>query len=99
MSANRILRKSRQAIKSLFKCPLTVRRIKRSSEYPREFKILRNRVIKKECESCFRGKNLHLHHKNRDKFDNRIGNLMTLCKDCHEKEHGRKFPSFWNTYD
>lgn len=39
------------------------------------------------CETCGSVVSLHVHHKNRDHFDNSPSNLMTLCASCHRKSH------------
>ena len=47
-----------------------------------------------ECERChFRAESyeqkkfLEVHHKNRNKYDNRPENLEVICRNCHDKEH------------
>lgn len=47
------------------------------------------RFKKKACERCKTKKNLLVHHKDRNRYNNVIGNLETLCKSCHHKEHNR----------
>lgn len=42
-----------------------------------------------KCELCGTDKNLCIHHKNRDTYDNSTGNLMTLCNSCHSRWHHR----------
>jgi len=41
------------------------------------------------CERCGYSKYeiLHVHHKNRDKFDNKLENLELICPNCHYEEH------------
>ena len=44
------------------------------------------------CEICGADysqdrQNLHVHHRNENKRDNRLGNLQVLCKYCHRKMH------------
>ena len=41
-----------------------------------------------KCVICGDGKKeLHVHHMNGDKIDNRRENLITLCESCHSKLH------------
>lgn len=63
----------------------------------KEYEIWRKSVFERDnytCQKCgYRGKNLHAHHKiewSKDeskRFD--ISNGLTLCGDCHKKEHGK----------
>ncbi len=41
----------------------------------------------KECFMCKSKENIQIHHKNRNRQDNRIENLIIVCKDCHWKIH------------
>jgi len=41
----------------------------------------------KECSLCGSTKNIQVHHKNRNRRDNRLENLMIVCRDCHWKIH------------
>lgn len=49
---------------------------------------------KDKCERCGSTKHLLVHHKNRNRYDNKLDNLETLCKRCHQIEHeaGKNFP-------
>lgn len=40
-----------------------------------------------KCELCEEVKNIHLHHIDRNKNNNKIPNLILLCKECHQKAH------------
>lgn len=65
------------------------------NEYSKNWPEISRRVREKakwKCENCGRSfkndpKNLHVHHVNRMKSDNRPENLAVLCKWCHEKVH------------
>jgi 5-methylcytosine-specific restriction endonuclease McrA len=46
-----------------------------------------------KCQKCGTHENLHIHHKWRRKWDNRILNLNLLCSDCHKKRHRSKILS------
>jgi hypothetical protein len=43
----------------------------------------------KFCQRCgaMPPKRLVVHHRNRDRSDNRVENLEPLCYSCHEREH------------
>ena len=59
---------------------------------PEEYGQLRIRTLQRDgwkCQSCGSGINLQVHHL---RFRGRLGsdvadNLITLCADCHSKEH------------
>jgi len=40
-----------------------------------------------ECSHCKSKKKLEIHHKDRNRKNNRLSNLMVLCSKCHGKEH------------
>ena len=44
---------------------------------------------KSACERCHSQKNLDVHHRNKDRYDNSEENLMTLCRRCHQITDGR----------
>jgi 5-methylcytosine-specific restriction endonuclease McrA len=44
--------------------------------------------INMQCEECGSKKYTVIHHRNRNRKDNRIENLKILCRSCHHKEHG-----------
>jgi hypothetical protein len=51
------------------------------------------RYFDKKCSSCSNSKNIHFHHVNEDKWDNRLENIMPLCSSCHRiwhEEHDEK---------
>jgi len=39
------------------------------------------------CMYCGSGEKIEVHHKNGDRNDNRLRNLIPLCKKCHRKLH------------
>jgi hypothetical protein len=43
--------------------------------------------LKKECQRCGSLKHIVIHHKNRNRKDNRLSNLEILCRRCHFIEH------------
>lgn len=48
--------------------------------------------IKKDycCELCGSIENIEIHHKDLNRFNNKINNIMVLCKSCHSKQHRGK---------
>lgn len=45
---------------------------------------------KEYCEDCGESGPTALHHHNKDRSDNAIENLKTLCAHCHQKHHIRE---------
>lgn len=41
------------------------------------------------CARCGATDDLEVHHRDRDPFNNDAANLETLCRTCHNREHGR----------
>ena len=53
------------------------------------------RWIKDNCEDCGSVEQLHVHHVDRNRRNNELDNLKTLCKDCHWTYH-RGNRTAWN---
>lgn len=45
------------------------------------------RIDKTKCYFCQTKENLIIHHKNKDREDNRATNLIVLCYNCHSRLH------------
>ena len=58
------------------------------------WQLIRKKILKRDghkCCKCGTKEKLHIHHLNYDSvFNERAKDLITLCEDCHKKEHGRK---------
>lgn len=50
-------------------------------------KIKKMSMEELKCERCGSTENLHVHHKDEDRHNNKIENLELLCKPCHKTEH------------
>lgn len=57
--------------------------------YPKEFQIVRKEIINLQqiCQICSSDKHLIVHHKDKNKKNNNINNLIVLCRKCHGKIH------------
>ena len=61
-----------------------------NSEYPLEFDLIRWDIRQRDnytCQKCFHLGNI-VHHKDRNKQNNNLDNLVTLCRKCHATIHG-----------
>ena len=45
---------------------------------------------KEMCEWCGSQKNLLVHHKDENRYNNNLDNLITLCKSCNQKLHTKR---------
>lgn len=54
--------------------------------------LLLKGILKQECVSCGENKlkRLHVHHKDKNRKNNKISNLTILCRPCHLLRHNRK---------
>lgn len=43
------------------------------------------------CQICGVNKRLHVHHKDKNRWNNKLENLITLCNSCHLSQHGKNF--------
>lgn len=44
-----------------------------------------------QCKKCGRSQGVLVHHKNYNSvFNEDFNDLLPLCRDCHDKEHGKK---------
>ena len=50
-------------------------------------RMYRKVVVKKTCDLCDSNRDLGIHHKNYDHYDNRKENLQVLCASCHSSVH------------
>lgn len=52
------------------------------------------RFRKGECEKCKIKENLQIHHKDKNRYNNNLNNLITLCRSCHWSNHKGRIT--WN---
>lgn len=52
--------------------------------------LVRSKGKCQKCRISLKGMKPDIHHKNRDPSDNKISNLMVLCRNCHSKMHFNK---------
>lgn len=59
-----------------------------------KWKNFREEVLKRDnykCTKCGKTENLHIHHISYDNiWDEKLEDVITLCDECHEKEHSTK---------
>ena len=56
------------------------------------FRIIKLRIIEERCKKCARCEYnrqeiLQIHHKDRNRNNNNLGNLELICPNCHYEEH------------
>jgi len=51
-----------------------------------------------QCEACGVTQGLDVYHRNRDKRDQNLGNLVVLCRQCHMKTHAKTGETGWQAY-
>lgn len=56
-------------------------------DYGKEWVKIRNKIRKNQCERCGNNENLMVHHKDFNKRNNSLENLMTVCRSCHTTIH------------
>ena len=56
-----------------------------SVEYAKS--LLKHINVCQKCKKRVEGYKRHIHHKNRNKKDNGLENLIVLCAKCHVNEH------------
>ncbi len=67
-----------------------------SRGYGGEWRRVRLEQLKKQplCEECLQVERIEIattvHHIDHDQRNNNPSNLMSMCRKCHEKIHGRK---------
>ena len=53
----------------------------------------RKLVAKEHCAYCGSTRHLLIHHKDENRHNNEVENLIVLCKSCHQKHHVKRCPS------
>ncbi len=64
------------------------------SPYSKEFKKqIRFRILERDnftCQACARTKDLLVHHRDFNSRNDKLNNLITVCKPCHSNIHNSK---------
>lgn len=65
------------------------RSCKAKAEKPRyiDGRATYRKFLKTNCEDCKSKIKLQIHHKDKNRKNNNINNLITLCSKCHKKYH------------
>lgn len=50
-------------------------------------KLIAKKNMEKVCFDCHSDKNIHVHHKDFNAFNNDLSNLIYVCSICHGKRH------------
>lgn len=50
-------------------------------------RLIGDGLKERRCERCGSTEKLELHHKNFNKYDNNLDNLIILCENCHDAAH------------
>lgn len=64
-------------------------RLKNKIYYTAEFKRLRKEILPCRCNLCKKDANV-IHHKDRNKMNNKKENLIPLCVGCHTTIHNKE---------
>lgn len=54
--------------------------------------IYRTLIVKEHCEWCKVTTDLLVHHKDHDRTNNTLDNLIVVCKRCHQLHHVKRDP-------
>jgi len=67
-------------------------------KYPSIFRKIRIKILKRDnftCSFCNNAENLHVHHIDYDRNNNKKNNLISLCHKCHMMTNSKR--DFWIT--
>ena len=75
-----------------------LRKVKRIKLGKQIYRRLMKRVLERDgwrCQKCGSLENLQVHHKIKrsQQGDDALGNLVSLCAQCHMEEHGQLYYS------
>jgi len=73
-----------------------LRKVKRIKLGKQIYRRLMKRVLERggwQCQKCGSPENLQVHHmiKRSQQGSDALGNLVSLCADCHMEEHGQLY--------
>jgi hypothetical protein len=55
--------------------------------------------LEKKCMQCGSTKNIDVHHKDKNRKNNKLENLLVMCHKCHIKYHDKKGDVGWSIYN
>jgi hypothetical protein len=93
----RYLRKCWQCKKNVYRVdakPFRCSNCKDPYKSPLGWDRIRKAILKRDgskCLLCGDSNKLHIHHIDKNRRNNSDKNLMTLCNQCHESQHGKNF--------
>ena len=71
-----------------------------NAKYPLQFHKIRNSIIQRDGSACFlcanSAKKLDVHHIDGQVMNNSWLNLITLCRGCHNRVHGKLGGNGWS---